>query len=149
MNIEKLILSCLLYDENYIRKTAAFLKPEYFSKDSDKILFKVMQRYLEKYNTPPTKEALAVEIEDLPIPDGVFKSAKERLESLEKSIQEFDWLIDTTEKFCQEKALHNSLMEAIKITDEGGEDGITKGSIPQLLTDALAVSFDTNIGHDF
>lgn len=147
MNVEKIILSNLLHNEAFIRKTTAFLKPEYFHKDSDKILFKLIERYIDKYNQPPTKEAIALDLEKVPIQEVLFEDCKKKLEELDKVEHQLEWLVDTTEKFCQDKALYNALMESIKIVDD--EKDISKGSIPQILSDALAVSFDTNIGHDF
>jgi len=147
MNIEKIILSNLLYNDEFVRKTIAFLKPEYFHRNADKVVYKLIERYIAKYSASPTKEALYLDLEKIPIEEAVFKECTETLDGLEKCEQQIQWLSDSTEKFCQDKALHNAIMESIKVMDE--EKDLSKGAIPQMLSDALAVSFDTNIGHDF
>jgi len=148
--IEITIFSNLIYNEQYARKVIPFLKEEYFSDQSHKIIFKLVQEYVNKYNSFPSKEALAI---DLSNKDGinqeVFNQSKEIISAFaEDKETKLEWLSDQTEKFCQDKAIYNAIMSSIRILDDG--DGKTsKGAIPQILSDALAVSFDTHIGHDF
>ena len=148
--IETTIFSNLIYNEQYARKVIPFLKEEYFSDQSHKIIFKLVQEYVNKYNSFPSKEALAI---DLSNKDGinqeVFNQSKEIISAFaEDKETKLEWLSDQTEKFCQDKAIYNAIMSSIRILDDG--DGKTsKGAIQQILSDALAVSFDTHVGHDF
>ena len=150
MTIECVIISNLLFNEGYARKVIPFLKQDYFSDYIEKTLFNLINEYVDKYNSFPSKEALAI---DLSNKDGLnedtFKKARDYIQSLEYEEETEDgWLVDQTEKFCQEKAVYNAIMSSIQILDD--RTGKTsKGAIPQILSDALAVSFDTQIGHDF
>jgi archaellum biogenesis ATPase FlaH len=150
MAIEKTIFSNLLFNEEYARKAIPFLKEEYFQSYEDKILFKLIDEYVGKYNSFPSREALII---DLSNKDGLneeaFKTARASIETFQKDEDtKLDWLLDQTEKFCQEKAVYNAIMASIQILDD--KTGKTsKGAIPQILSDALGVSFDTHIGHDF
>ena len=150
MTIECVIISNLLFNEGYARKVIPFLKQDYFSDYIEKTLFNLINDYVQKYNSFPSKEALAI---DLSNKDGLnedtFKKARDYIQSLEYEEETEDgWLVDQTEKFCQEKAVYNAIMSSIQILDD--RTGKTsKGAIPQILSDALAVSFDTQIGHDF
>ena len=150
MAIETTILSNLVYNEEYGRKVVPFLKEEYFTVQSDKTVYKLIREYVDKYNAFPSKEALAI---DLSNKDGIgeetFKSSKELISGLVQDTEtKIDWLLDQTEKFCQDKAIYNAIMASIGILDDSSGK-TSKGSIPQILSDALAVSFDTHIGHDF
>jgi DnaB-like helicase C terminal domain len=150
MSIEKVILSNLIYNDEFGRKAIPFLKSEYFQEYSDKILFELIDDYVKKYNSFPTLEALAIDLSNKDgLNDDIFKSSKETISSLEYDQNtKLDWIMDQTEKFCQDKALYLAIMQSIKIMDEKN-GSLSKGSIPSILTDALAVSFDTHIGHDF
>jgi replicative DNA helicase len=149
MSIERTILSNLLHNSEYGRKVIPFLKSEYFQDYSERVVFDIIDDYVKKYNDFPTVEALAI---DLSNKDGIneqtFEASKEIISSLHTSDAKIDWLLDQTEKFCQDKAIYLGLMKSIKILDEKN-GSISKGAIPQILTDALGVSFDTHIGHDF
>jgi replicative DNA helicase len=149
MSIERVILSNLLHNDEYARKVIPFLKTEYFQDYSERVVFDLVDDYVKKYNSFPSIEALAI---DLSNKDGLneetFKNGKDVIASLEPTDSKLDWLLDQTEKFCQDKALYLGIMKSIKIMDEKN-GSISKGSIPQILTDALAVSFDAHIGHDF
>lgn len=148
MTIEKQIFSGLVTNEEYVRKVIPYLHEDYFSDTIDKKIFKVIKEYFEKYGTVPTKEAVSIELESVGgLSDDSVKSAINTVNGLQSVDQSIDWLTDSTEKFCQEKAVYNAIMESIKIMD--GSSKHDKGMLPQLLTDALAVSFDTHIGHDF
>lgn len=150
MNIEKLVLSHLISNESFSRKVFPFIKKEYFSKQSNQVLFELLSEYLVQYNAYPTKEALLIDLSNKDgINENLYKESKDSILDLvtDESTDE-KWLIDKTEEFCKERALHNALLAAIKIIDN--KDGnITKGNIPKLMIDALGVSFDTMVGHDF
>jgi len=147
--IEKQILSKLVFDDDYMRKCLPFLKEEYFSSKIDKEFFNLVIEFVKKYNNNPTVAALQVEIENLTgISDDDYKDLKHTLDNLHDVSVEKQWLLDQTEKFCQDKALYNAIMSSILILD-GKDKKQDKGNIPTLLTDALAVSLDSHIGHDF
>lgn len=146
--IEKNIISNLIYDEEYFRKAIPFLKDEYFHDRSHKIVFKLVDDYVKKYSKQPSLQALQIELEDTPLPQGDVDIVKEFMNTLEtEPFKDKQWFIDQTEKFCQDKAIYNAIMNSIQILDGRSDKG--KGSIPTILSDALAVSFDTHIGHDF
>ena len=147
--IEKTILSNLTMKEEYARKVIPFLKNDYFQNQSDKLVFDLVAGYVDKYGSFPSKEALLIDLNHLQnISQPVFEESKTTIETL--SIDEatdIQWLVDSTEKWCQERAVYNGIMKSIQILD--GSDRQAKGAIPQILSDALAVSFDTHIGHNF
>jgi archaellum biogenesis ATPase FlaH len=150
MAIESAILGNLVFNEEYGRKVIPFLKDDYFTDQNDKTVFRLINEYVNKYNAFPSKEALAI---DLSNKDGInedtFKQTKELISALTADKDtKIDWLLDQTEKFCQDKAIYNAIMASIGILDDASGK-TSKGSIPQILSDALAVSFDTHIGHDF
>lgn len=147
VKIETTILKHLLNDENYTRRTLPYLRAEYFTEKSDKFVFEAIDKFVNKYNNMPTREALILEIDSgSNITDSDFESCKSTISELVVSEEENEeWLLETTEKFCQEKALYNAIMESISIIDSKDETG----RIPEVLTKALAISFDPNIGHDF
>ena len=146
--IDDVILSNLIYNEEYLRKVLPFVKDEYFQYRTDKFLFNTIASYVEKYNTPPTKVALEVEVANLTgLSEEEHKQIRTKVETLVAEPANLEWLVNETEKFCQDKAVYNAIMESISILDGKGNMG--KGSIPEILSDALAVSFDTAVGHDF
>lgn len=150
LNLEKTILKSLLKNEDYCRKVIPFLKSEYFSSE-DKVLFEQINEFILKYNKRPTIDALTIEIDSASkISDQEIKACKIALTSFENSKEETteEWLLDKTENFCQEKAIYQAMMLSIEIMN-GQNKTLNKGSIPHVLTEALAVSFDPNIGHDF
>lgn len=148
MSIEKIILSNLVYNEDYTRKVIPFLKSEYFSDPSERKIYEIIDNFFIKYNSCPSIEALAIDLSKESINENEFKSCKEIISNLEASDNKPEWLIDNTEKFCQEKALYNGIMKSINIMDDKSGKS-SPGLIPQILSDALAVSFDSRIGHDF
>lgn len=152
MNIEKAIFNNLLNNEQYARKTLPFIKAEYFNNRNDKVVFELIEHYVNEYNAFPTKEALLVDLNNKDgISDEQFTECKTVIEEIpdqSDQLSNVDWLIDQTEKFCQDRAIYNAIMQSIKVLDDK-TGKLAKGSIPQLLSDALAVSFDTSIGHDF
>lgn len=142
------ILGNLLQNEQYARKVLPFLKEEYFQYRIDKVLYKLIDEYVHKYNSIPNKIALEVEASDVTgITEEESKQILTKIKTLSAEEGDLDWLIDQTEKFCQDKAVYNAIMDSIQILDGKGTNN--KGSIPKILSDALAVSFDTHIGHDF
>ena len=149
MKVETLILKNLLLTEEYPRRVLPFVKQEYFEDRTDQILFDLTHKYFVKYSAVPTVEALTIEVGKLPsLSDDQFKQITQTLESFDKEKTELDWLLDTTEKWCQERAIYLALMESIKIAD-GSDKKKTPDSIPSILSDALGVSFDNHIGHDY
>ncbi len=147
--IETTILSHLVFNESYARKTIPFLKDEYFHNQSDRIVFNLIDQYVKKYNSAPTKEVLQIELKNMDgISESTFKDSKSLIEGLSAENTEINWLLDSTEKFCQEKAIYNAIMASIKILEDKGGSSST-GAIPNLLSDALGVSFDVSIGHDY
>jgi replicative DNA helicase len=148
--IEEIIFSHLLFNEEYSRKVIPFLKNEYFSSRVNKILFELMDNHIKKFHRVPTKQTLVAELTNLTnLTEEEFKSSNVILDSLQpEPATSIGWLIQETEKFCQEKAVYNAILDSIKIIDKKDAKR-DKGSIPQILTEALAVSFDSNIGHDF
>jgi replicative DNA helicase len=150
MNFENVIFSNLIFREDYGRKVIPFLKEEYFTEQSEKILFKIVEEYVSKYNNFPTQESLSIELSTKEkIDQKIFNSTMEIVNSLVHSPEtDLDWLIDKTEKFCQEKAVYNGIVKSLEII-ENKDNKLSKGSIPQILSDALSVSFDTSIGHNW
>lgn len=150
MTFEKIIFSNLVNNEEYGRKTIPFLKDEYFQDPSDKVVFDLINTYVGKYNKFPTTESLLIDLNSQSLDQHIFSQAKETIESLDNYDPKTDlkWIVEKTEKFCQEKAVYNGIMKSIRILDNKDEKH-TKEAIPKILSDALAVSFDTNIGHSF
>lgn len=147
--IEAQILSNLVTNESFLRKTFPFLKEEYFHDNIQKQVFTLIKKYIDDYNKAPTKVALRIGAEDVKsVTEEQYKQLGTTIEELyqEESVDE-EWLVDQTEKFCQDKAIYNAIMSSIQILDGKHDKG--KGAIPQVLSDALSVSFDTHIGHDF
>jgi len=147
--IEQTILSGVLYIEDYSRKVMPFLKEEYFRDDGQRVTLKLIQDYVNKYNNAPTKEALAIDLtQAMGLSQAEFDSAVEVIQNLDKPDVDTEWLTDQTELFVQDKALYGGLMDALSIAD-GRSEGVSRGQIPKLLEEALAVSFDSTVGHDF
>ena len=148
-NVEFLILRNLLHNEEYVRKVIPFLKSEYFEVHNQKVVFEEILKFVQEYNQPATKEILCIETEKRQdINDTSFKEITNLIISLEDQPSEFSWLVDTTEKWCQERAIYLALMESISIAD-GNDEKKGRDAIPSILSDALSVSFDTHIGHDY
>ena len=151
MIVETTILGNLLQNEEYTRKVLPFLKNDYFSRNPEKIIYGTVNDFVTKYNSLPTKEALSIELQEKKINEEEFKETMELLDDISKDTQEhtdLGWLLDTTEKFCQDKAIYNAVVESISILDSQKSDQ-DKGVIPEILSDALSVSFDPHVGHDY
>jgi replicative DNA helicase len=147
--VEFLILRNLLHNEQYIRKVVPFIKSEYFEDQNQKIIFEEILSFVEKYNQPATKEVLCIEVEKRKdINDTSFKELLQLISCLEDVPVEINWLVATTEKWCRDRAIYLALMESIHIAD-GKDEKKNRDSIPSILSDALAVSFDNHVGHDY
>ena len=150
--LEQTIIKNLIYNEEYVRKVLPFIRPDYFSDNTEKIVFKEIFEFINQYKNPPTHEALVINFtEKKNITEPQLQEAIELLNKVHSDKDEpteTQWLIEQTEKFCQDKAIYNAIMESVSILDSKSEKR-TKGEIPQLLSDALGVSFDNNIGHDY
>ena len=147
--IERTTLTNLLHNEEYSRKVLPFIKPEYFDVREERIIFDEIQKFVDKYNKIPTQTSLEIEVgtrKDLN--DVEHKKIVEIIKTLKKETIDFDWLVDTTEKFVKDKAIYNAIVEGVGIIDGKSKDK-TPEAIPHILTEALAVSFDNSVGHDY
>lgn len=149
INIEQTILRNLLVNEEFMRRVLPFVKPDYFEGTYQK-LFKEVGKYVSKYNKLPTLESFKVEIDSAEsFNDEQYRHAVEILPEIFRTEKiDEQWLLDTTEKWCQDRALYNAIMEGISIID-GKHKTLTKNALPDILTQALGVTFDTNVGHDY
>ena len=154
MKLEQTILRNLIQNDDYLRKSLPFLKDEYFTDKSEKAIFNEIVSFTNTYNSTPSVEALTLAIKEKRnfTNDEVEKCETylQEIEQSSKTEQKTDnnWLIDKTEKFCQEKAIYNAVLDSISILD-GKDNKNDKGAIPKILSDALAVSFDNSVGHDY
>ena len=150
MRLETKILSSLVHNEIYARKVLPFLKPEYFHDNSENLIYGEINDFVDKYNELPSIDILRVEFNQKDtLNDNQYTNIIEYLKEIYDKVEESEeWLIESTEKFCQEKAVYNALMESISIVD-GKDKDKGEGEIPKILTDALSVSFDPNVGHDY
>ena len=147
--IEQVILENLVKDDEYVRKVIPFLKPEYFMQYEDKKVFDIIFNFVEKYNNVPSKQAILLAInEDTSLNEDSHLKCLELVNTLNGDEVNRDWLIDETEKFCKDKSLYLAVMESIQIIDGKNKDKSTD-ALPSILSEALSVGFDTNIGHDF
>ena len=148
--LELSILRNLLCNEEYFRKVVPFIKGEYFQEQSERVLFEEIQDFSNKYDKYPTKEVLIINLNQRnDLTEETFKASVSQLNSLSQEYIETKWLVDATEKWCQERAVYNALLESIKIAEGSGEQKVSKDAIPSILQQALAVSFDEHIGHDY
>lgn len=150
MQIENVILENLIHNEEYTRRVLPFLKDEYFHEKSHAIVFGRIADHMGRFNTPPTQDELLVELANKNgLSQGDFEQSVDLVNTLAKRHRApaLEWLLQHTESFCQEKAVYNAVVKAATMIDGNKKDEL--GSIPDVLKDALSVSFDTNIGHDF
>ena len=149
-DLSKIILSNLAYNDSFSRRVAPFLKSEYFESFADKVIFKIVSEFIREYNSTPSKDAISVILDKrTDLNEQTYKLCKELIDSMsvdEKTDQ--NWLITETENFCKERAVYNAIMESIHIID-GKSDTKTTNAIPGVLSEALSVSFDAHIGHDY
>ena len=147
--IEYLVLRSLLHNEEYLRKALPFLKSEYFEDENQRIVYEEITNFVTEYNELPTKEVLSIEVEKRKdINEDMFRKIAHLISTLDDEPAEFEWLLDTTEKWCRDRAIYLALVESIGIADGQHKDK-TADSIPSILSDALAVSFDNHVGHDY
>jgi len=148
-NLEQIILQNLLYNEEYSRKVTPFLKAEYFHDKNERNILSIVQNFILEYNNSPTKEIITIEVDKLKgVTDDEFKNITSILNELTNEEVDFSWLVEQTESFCKDKAVYNAIMESIHIID-GESKTQNSNAIPEILSDALAVSFDTHVGHDY
>ena len=147
--IETTILRNLIFNEEYSRKVIPFIQPTYFEKRTEKIIFEEITKFIVKYGSAITIEALNIETENRnDLTDSEVKEVRDINNSLTDDVVENQWLIDSTEKWCKERAIYLALMESIALAD-GQDDTKGRDAIPSILSDALSVSFDNHIGHDY
>jgi archaellum biogenesis ATPase FlaH len=147
--IETTILRNLVFNEEYSRKVIPFIQPEYFEQKSERVIFEEIVQFIVKYNSTITIEALNIEVENrTDLTEDQVKEVREINCSLNDAPVEKQWILDTTEKWCRDRAIYLALMESIHIAD-GNDEKKNRDAIPSILSDALAVSFDNNIGHDY
>ena len=149
--LEKTILKNLIYNEEYARKVIPHIRADYFSDVNEKNIFKEVQDFANKYKTLPTHEALVINFsESKSLSESEVRTAISILDDIknDKEPSEQQWLVEQTEKFCQDKAIYNGIMEAVSILDDKSHTK-NKGEIPKILSDALGVSFDNSVGHDY
>ena len=147
--VEFLVLKNLLHNEDFLRKCSPFIKPDYFQDTNQRIVFEEITDFVNQYNDVPTQEILSIEIEKRSdINESNFKEVTQLISCLENEPTDHDWLLNTTEKWCRERAIYLALMESIQIAD-GQDNKKAPDAIPSILSDALAVSFDNHVGHDY
>jgi replicative DNA helicase len=147
--IETTILRNLVYNEEYSRKVIPFIQPDYFDQRTEKVIFQEIVHFIVKYGSAITTEALKIELESrTDLTESEIKEVREISGSLHDTAVDQQWLLDTTEKWCRDRAIYLALMESITIAD-GNNEKKNRDAIPAILSDALAVSFDNHIGHDY
>ena len=146
--IETTILNNLIFNEDYTRKVIPFLKAEYFTDFTEKTVFQTVAEYVEKYKSVPDVEALNIDIQKAPQSEEQYKTIQDYLTKFVPSKVDEQWLLDETEKFCKDKAIYNAILDGIHIIDGKSKDQ-TADAIPSILSDALSVSFDSHVGHDY
>ena len=148
-NIQKVILQNLVHNEGYSRRVIPFIKEEYFSENSERRVFRKIYEYINQYNKLPNSDAITISLQnDKDLTQTDYEKCQTLVGDLQAVKDDEDWLVDETEKFCKDRALYNAILESIQII-EGKSKTKTPTSLPSILSEALAVSFDTNIGHDF
>ena len=148
MKIETTILSNLIHNEEYSRKVIPFIKEEYFQDGVEKVLFKTIWEYAEKYKKNPTIDILSIEVQEIALNEEQYKSSICYLSDLISTPTDLDWLVDHTEQWCKDKAIYNAILNGIHIID-GKEKDKSPDALPSILSEALSVSFDKHVGHDY
>lgn len=147
--IERTILQQLINDEEFSRKVLPFLKDEYFSDSTDKVIYQQIALFFDKYNKLPNKDILSIEVSNRKdLTEDVFMESVKCIDSFDETVQDRDWLLDETESFCKNKAIYNAILSSVQII-EGNDKKNNVDYIPMLLQEALAVGFDSKLGHDF
>lgn len=151
--IETLILRNLQHNEEFARKVFPFFKKDYFTKNEYRQYFKLLESYFYNYNSLPTKEAVDIEIDSEKATEEAYNNLKllsKKIEKRKDKNEKYDWLLKKSEEFCKDRALDLAVSRAIEIADKGdSKSNLSKTALPDILSEALAVSFDTNIGHDY
>ena len=149
MRLESTILSNLIHNEEYTRKVIPFIKEDYFSDYTEKSIFKSINQYTEKYNNSPNIEALLIDVQKISLNEDQYKSVQDYISNnITDSEVETQWCVNETEKWCKDRAIYNAIFSGIQIIDGKNKDQ-TPEAIPEILTEALAVSFDVHVGHDY
>jgi replicative DNA helicase len=146
--IEEVILSNLINNEEYARKVVPFIKDEYFDSRVDRLLFNDINKFLVKYNACPDQTVLKIHAEEHKLSKTEYEEMLQVIDALTYESDNTEWLISKTEQFCKDKALYQAIMQSIHIID-GSEKELSKEALPGILQEALSVSFDKNVGHDF
>jgi len=147
--IERTALTQLVTNELYARKVLPFIKGDYFSDKTERTVFEEIAKFVDKYNKIPTQTSLEIEVQGRKdLNEHEYSKVVEVIKTLESTDVDFDWLVDTTEKFCKDRAVYNAIVEGISIID-GKDKSRDAGAIPSILTEALAVGFDNSVGHDY
>ena len=147
--IERTTLTNLICNEDYARKVLPFIKSNYFDEREEQIIFEEINNFVDKYQKIPTQTSLEIEVgERKDLNETEHKKIVDIIKTLNPMEVDFDWLVDHTEKFCKDKAIYNAIVDGIKIID-GKDKKRTPDAIPEILTDALSVSFDNSVGHDY
>ena len=149
MRLEQTILSNLIFNEDYVRQSIAHLRASYFLDSEYREVFKCVRDYVTAYNSPQQKSANKIALqENRKITEDLYGKCEELINNLNETDEDIRWLIDQTEKFCKDKAVYNAIMQSIQIID-GQDKTYSVDSLPSILSDALSVGFDNNIGHDY
>ena len=149
LKIEEITLSNLIFNETYTRKVLPFIKDEYFDTHTHKVLFNALSDYVNKFEATPEPNALKIEVEKRrDISEEIYQEVEQFLNNLDREAYNEDWLVETTEKWCKERAIYLALMESVKIAD-GQDKTRTKDAIPSIMSEALGVCFDDHVGHDY
>ena len=148
-SVEGLVVTNLIHNQDFTRKTLPHIKQEYFEDYNNKIIFDELAKYFMEYDALPSKEALSIEIESREdLNATTFSELKTSLENMVEEPHEIDWLVNTSEKWCRDRAIYNALLESIQIAD-GNSETMGRDAIPSILSNALSVSFDNSVGHDY
>tara|TARA_A100001234_G_scaffold220730_1_gene234397 strand:+ start:1094 stop:2470 length:1377 start_codon:yes stop_codon:yes gene_type:complete len=148
-SVEDLVVASLLHNTDFTRKTLPHIKRDYFENYNNKVIFEELSSYFTQYDNLPTKEALRIEIESRSdLNETTFTEVKQTLDLATEEPHEIDWLVHTSEKWCRDRAIYNALLESIQIAD-GNSETMGRDAIPSILSNALSVSFDNSVGHDY
>ena len=148
-SVEDLVVASLLHNADFTRKTLPHIKTDYFENYNNKVIFEELSSYFTQYDNLPTKEALRIEIESRSdLNETTFTEVKQTLDLATEEPHEIDWLVHTSEKWCRDRAIYNALLESIQIAD-GNSETMGRDAIPSILSNALSVSFDNSVGHDY
>lgn len=147
--IETKILGGLIFDEEFCRKTATFIEPDYFHDKHEKVIVEEVLQFFAKFNKLPTPDVINIQLSNRrDINDKELQQSVDIVNNLSKPTEAQQWMIESAEQFCKDKAVYNAILNSIKIID-GRDNKLSPNAIPKILQDALSVSFDTHIGHSY